>query len=110
VSGTSAPGMDPQIVLFVFLPPLIHADVWFLDPGFTGLCSRDRAAGRGIVNAVLISRRRVYRNCEDWRSGAQPGVCSPVVSREVWSAWECHATARPDPITNKLATPRRCRS
>ena len=36
VLGTSAPGMDPQIVLFVFLPPLIHAAVWFLDPGFTG--------------------------------------------------------------------------
>jgi hypothetical protein len=33
--GTSAPGMDPQIVLFVFLP-LIHAAVWFLDPEFTG--------------------------------------------------------------------------
>lgn len=52
VSGTSAPGMDPQIVLFVFLPPSIHAAVWFLDPGFTGSCSRDRATGRGIVNAV----------------------------------------------------------
>lgn len=37
------------------------------------------------------------------------GVCSTVVSREAWSAWECHATARPDPITNELATPRRGR-
>jgi hypothetical protein len=73
VWGTSAPGMDPLIVLFVFLPPLIHAAVWFLDPGFTGLCSRDRAAGRGIVSAALRSRRRVYRNCEDRLSGARPG-------------------------------------
>jgi hypothetical protein len=71
--STSAPGMDPLIVLFVFLPPLIHAAVWFLDPGFTGLCSRDRDAGRGIVSAALRSRRRVYRNCEDRLSGARPG-------------------------------------
>jgi hypothetical protein len=92
--------MDPQIVLFVFLPPLSHAAVWFLDPGFTGSCSRARAAGRGIVNAALRSPRRVYRNCEDRPSGTRAGVCLMVVSREVWSAWECHETARPDPITN----------
>lgn len=77
VSGTSAPGMGPQIVLFVFLPSLIHAAVWFVDPGFTGACSRDRAGGRGIVSAALRSRRRVYRNCEDRPSGAQPGYARP---------------------------------
>ncbi|MFZ0381337.1 MAG: hypothetical protein WCD11_08765 [Solirubrobacteraceae bacterium] len=49
LSGTSAPGMDPLIVLLVFLPPLIHAAVWFLDPGFTGLCSRDRGAVVGSL-------------------------------------------------------------
>ena len=111
VSGTSAPGMDPDIgAVRVPCRRLIHAAGWFLDPGCTGSCSRDRAGGRGIVGAALRSRRRVYRNCEDRPSSVQPGVCSIVVCREVWSAWERHATARPVPITNELATPRRDRS
>jgi hypothetical protein len=48
VLGTSAPGMDPQIVLFVFLP-LIHAAVWFLDQD---LRAHARAIGLLVVGSL----------------------------------------------------------
>lgn len=47
VSGTSAPRVDPQIVLFVFLPPLIYAASF-------GSSTQDRRAHARAIGLLAI--------------------------------------------------------
>ncbi len=53
VSGTSAPRADPQIVLFVFLPPLIYAASF--GSSTQDLRSHARAIGTLAVGLVLVT-------------------------------------------------------
>ena len=60
---------------------------------------------RRASTIALRSRGRVYRNCEDPRPGAQPGVCSTAASREVWSA--LGRAMRPPDLTRPPTSSRR---
>jgi CPA1 family monovalent cation:H+ antiporter len=53
VSGTSAPRVDPQVVLFVFLPPLIYAASF--GSSTQDLRAHARAIGLLAVGLVLVT-------------------------------------------------------
>jgi len=58
VSGTSAPHVDPDVVLFVFLPPLIYAASF--SSSTQDLRAHARAIGLLAVGLVLVTMGR-YR-------------------------------------------------